>query len=63
MTEHEVELVLRAQDHTAAREAVTLAKADLRRAVVAAVHDGMTEVKAAKLAGVSRPTVRAWLGK
>ena len=35
----------------------------LRIAVRDAVHQGMTEVKAAKLAGVSRPTVRAWLGK
>lgn len=63
MTEHEAELILRAERHTAAREAVTLAKADLRRAVRHAVEAGMTEVKAAKLAGVSRPTVRAWLGK
>ena len=35
----------------------------LRSAVRDAVAQGMSEVRAAKLAGVSRPTVRAWLGK
>lgn len=35
----------------------------LRAAVRDAVRQGMSEVRAAKLAGVSRPTVRAWLGK
>lgn len=35
----------------------------LRDAVAEAVADGMTEVDAAKLAGVTRMTIRAWLGK
>lgn len=35
----------------------------LRAAVRDAINAGMSEVKAAKLAGVSRPTVRKWLGK
>ena len=36
---------------------------ELRGEVAAAIADGMSEVEAARLAGVSRPTVRAWLGK
>jgi DNA-directed RNA polymerase specialized sigma24 family protein len=35
----------------------------LRKAVVAAVKDGMSESEAARLAGVTRMTVRSWLGK
>ena len=37
--------------------------AELRTAVRHAIEAGMSEVEAARLAGVSRPTVRAWLGK
>jgi transposase len=37
--------------------------AELGEAVRAAVADGMTEVEAAYVAGVTRMTVRAWLGK
>lgn len=32
-------------------------------AVRAAVRDGMTEAEAARVAGVDRMTIRAWLGK
>lgn len=39
------------------------ATADLRAAVREAVAAGMSEVQAAKVAGVSRMTVRSWLGK
>ena len=35
----------------------------LREAVRDAVADGMSESEAARVAGVSRMTVRAWLGK
>lgn len=35
----------------------------LSDAVRAAVQDGMTEVEAARVAGVDRMTIRAWLGK
>lgn len=35
----------------------------LKTAVRKAVGAGMSEVEAAKLAGVTRMTVRAWLGK
>lgn len=35
----------------------------LRDAVIAAASEGVNEVRLSRLAGVSRPTVRAWLGK
>lgn len=35
----------------------------LRRCAIEAVQAGMSEVQAARLAGVSRPTLRKWLGK
>lgn len=37
--------------------------ADLAAAVRAAVASGVSEVRAAQLAGVNRGTVRKWLGK
>ena len=36
---------------------------NLRDLVYLATRDGMTEVEAHKLAGVTRMTIRAWLGK
>ena len=36
---------------------------ELREAVRRATAAGMTEVEAARLAGVTRMTVRSWLGK
>lgn len=39
------------------------AAARLRAATIVAVHGGMTEVEAAAKSGVSRVTVRRWLGK
>jgi len=39
------------------------ATADLRQAVRDAVAAGMSESEAARTAGVTRPTVRKWLGK
>lgn len=38
-------------------------RAELADAIRAAVAEGMSEVEAAERAGVSRMTVRAWLGK
>jgi DNA-binding XRE family transcriptional regulator len=35
----------------------------MRDAIVAACDAGMTEVRAAHVAGVDRQTVRAWRGK
>ena len=45
------------------RQEHELRKARLRAAIRDAVAAGMSEVEIARLAGVSRPTVRAWLGK
>ena len=36
---------------------------ELQASVRDAIADGMTEVRAAELAGVSRLTIRSWLGK
>lgn len=47
-------------DHRAAGDALRDRLADTVRQAIA---EGMTEVEAARLAGVSRMTVRAWLGK
>jgi hypothetical protein len=42
---------------------VAARKSELRQIVLDAVDVGLTEVEAAKLAGVARSTVREWLGK
>lgn len=36
---------------------------ELRARTILAVHDGMSEAEAARVAKVDRMTVRAWLGK
>lgn len=46
-----------------ALQVVASRKADLRETVRLAVALGLTEVEIGKLAGISRPTVREWLGK
>lgn len=55
-------------EKAAHRYRITRAALDNRRdelavEVRAAVNGGMSEVEAARLAGVSRMTVRSWLGK
>ena len=57
------ELVRAARRATRARASRDKSMAELGEAVRAAVADGMTEVEAAYVAGVTRMTVRAWLGK
>lgn len=52
-----------ARRYKAAQDVAENERLALRAAVRDAVRQGMTEVRAARLAGVSRPTVRAWLGK
>ena len=52
-----------ADTHAANRQRLQESRDELRGAVREAVKHGMTEVEAAKLAGVTRMTVRAWLGK
>lgn len=47
----------------AALDAVDEAKGRLREVVRLAPGVGITEVEVARLAGISRPTVRDWLGK
>jgi transposase len=42
------------------RAALALARDVLRREVLAALVAGMSEVEAARVAGVSRMTIRAW---
>lgn len=49
--------------HQAARRRLEEERGALREAIRDAVAGGLSEVRAAELAGVSRPTVRAWLGK
>lgn len=39
------------------------ARADLKRAVLSALASGVSENEAAKLAGITRDTVRRWAGK
>lgn len=58
----------RALDRAAARYATAVARQNLVRdqladLVRAAVASGMSEVEAAHRAGVTRTTVRKWLGK
>lgn len=50
-------------DLTAARRREKLTRAKLRDLVVKAVGAGVSEVEASKLAGITRVTVREWLGK
>ncbi len=47
----------------AAQAAAAATRARLRTAVATATSEGMTEQRAADLAGVTRLTVREWLGK
>ncbi|MGO4587157.1 helix-turn-helix domain-containing protein [Arthrobacter sp. 2RAF6] len=56
-------LILRGSELDDALDAVTRCKDRLRSVVVAAAAVGLTEVEIARLAGISRPTVRDWLGK
>lgn len=45
------------------RKETSLRRERLKASVRAAVAEGMSEVQAAKVAGVTRMTVRSWLGK
>ena len=47
----------------AARQAHEETSERLRRVAVGAVKAGASEVQVARAAGVSRPTLRKWLGK
>lgn len=47
----------------AARSAAAEARIRLRTAVEAVVADGMSEAEAARQSGVTRMTIRSWLGK
>lgn len=46
-----------------ASDRAAMRRQHLRAATVRAVRAGMSEVEAARRAGVTRATVRAWLGK
>jgi hypothetical protein len=46
-----------------ARETETGLRKQVRDAIVFACDSGLSEVKAAHLAGVDRQTIRAWRGK
>lgn len=48
---------------TSARKSVDNASDRLKACVLAGIGAGLSENEAAKLAGVTRQTVRAWLGK
>lgn len=51
------------ETHAANRRRLQESRDELAQAVREAVKADVTEVEAAKLAGVTRMTVRAWLGK
>lgn len=57
------ELTYEARQYAAARKRLETATTRLKVVVRAACDEGMSEVEAAKLAGVTRMTVRAWRGK
>ena len=52
-----------AATYQAATEALRAARDDLRAAVIEAAESGTPETQLAKIAGVTRMTIRAWLGK
>lgn len=52
-----------ARDYARTAEAHDASTTALRAAVTAAVNAGMSEVEAARRAGATRMTIRAWLGK
>jgi len=60
---HESMVRLAADEAAAAREGAAHYMGELRRAVMAAVEAGISESETARLAGVTRMTVRSWLGK
>ncbi len=57
------ELAQRGRHYVKARAATRAHRAELDALVRAAVADGMSEVEAARLAGLDRMTVRKVLGK
>ena len=56
-------LEFEAHQYSLAKDNAHYAAAQLKAAVRAAVAAGMSESEAARQAGVSRMTVRSWLGK
>lgn len=44
-------------------EALEGERKNLKREVLASIADGMTEMQAARCAGLTRQTIRRWLGK
>jgi DNA-binding protein Fis len=63
MANHEYELGLSGRNLAKAREAVAEHLEYARLTALAALTDGVTEVKVAELVGVDRMTVRKWAGK
>lgn len=63
MANHEYELGLVGRNLANARDAVTEQMEYARLTAVAALADGVTEVKVSELVGVDRMTVRKWAGK
>ena len=58
-----MDLARAARSYEAATRTASVATDALRAAVRAAVAAGMSESEASRQAGVSRMTVRSWLGK
>lgn len=56
-------LTVAARRYAADKARLSRSREDLADLVRMAVRHGMSEVKAAEAAGVTRMTVRAWLGK
>ena len=61
--DHRIAVTTWAEERAYHKREMGCAADQLRDAVRGAIAAGMTEVEAAKLAGVTRMTVRAWLGK
>jgi len=63
LDDYRAELIEAAERYAADRERVRKSRDHVANLVYLCTRRGMTEVDAAKLAGVSRMTIRAWLGK
>lgn len=61
--DYRADLIKAAERYATDRERARKSRDHLRNLVYLCHRRGMTEVEAARLAGVSRMTVRAWLGK
>jgi DNA-directed RNA polymerase specialized sigma24 family protein len=60
---HAARIATVARDFATARDTTKTLRDQLRAMVIEATADGMSELEAARRAGVTRMTIRSWLGK